>query len=83
MARQGIAICPTAEGIQERTIVDHQNGKIASLGLRETEADFQATVEWNQSQIAKFTGLFLSSPEVDRYEVITMYEARAKSAPAL
>jgi hypothetical protein len=53
-----------------RLLVDRENGKIASLGLWETEADFQATVSWNQEQIARFTGLFSSPPEVNGYEVL-------------
>ena len=47
-----------------RLLVDRKNGKIASLGLWEAEADFQATVEWNQEQVAKFAGLFITPPEV-------------------
>jgi heme-degrading monooxygenase HmoA len=53
-----------------RLLVDRKNGKIASLGLWETEADFQATVEWNQGQIAKFVSLFLTPPDVGGYEVV-------------
>ena len=51
-------------------LVDQKNSKIASLGLWETEADFQSTVEWNQGQVAKFAGLFSAPPEVGGYEVI-------------
>jgi len=53
-----------------RLLVDRKNGKVASLGLWETEADFQATVEWNQGQVAKFAGLFTTPPDVGGYEVI-------------
>jgi heme-degrading monooxygenase HmoA len=53
-----------------RLLADHENGKIVSLGLWESEADFQATVEWNQGQIARFAGLFTAPPEVSGYEVI-------------
>ena len=53
-----------------RLLVDQKNGKIASLGLWETEADFQATVEWNAGQIAKFASLFVAPPEVGGYEVV-------------
>jgi heme-degrading monooxygenase HmoA len=53
-----------------RLLVDRKNGKIASLGLWETEADFQATVTWNQRQVAKFAGLFTTPPDVGGYEVI-------------
>ena len=47
-----------------------RRGKVASLGLWETEADFQATAEWNQGQIAKFAGLFSMPPDVEGYEVV-------------
>ena len=53
-----------------RLLVDRKNGKIASLGLWETEADFQATVEWNQGQVAKFAGFFSTPPDVGGYEVV-------------
>ena len=53
-----------------RLLVDRQSGKIASMGLWETEADFQATVDWNQGQVAKFSSLFTTPPEVGGYEVV-------------
>jgi heme-degrading monooxygenase HmoA len=53
-----------------RLLVDRKNGKIASLGLWESEADFQATVSWNEKQVARFAGLFSSPPEVNGYEVL-------------
>jgi heme-degrading monooxygenase HmoA len=54
-----------------RLLVERNSGKIMSMGLWQTEADFQATVEWNQAQIAKFTGLFAATapPIVEHYEV--------------
>ena len=53
-----------------RLLVDRKNGKIASMGLWETEADFQATVKWNEGQVAKFAGMFSTPPDVGGYEVI-------------
>jgi len=53
-----------------RLLVDRKNGKVASLGLWEAEADFQATIEWNQGQVGKFAGLFTMPPEVGGYEVV-------------
>jgi heme-degrading monooxygenase HmoA len=53
-----------------RLLVDRKTGKIASLGLWETEADFQATVGWNQAQVAKFASLFATPPDVGGYEVV-------------
>lgn len=53
-----------------RLLVDRKAGKVASMGLWETEADFQATVAWNQGQVAKFAGLFSAPPEVGGYEVV-------------
>lgn len=53
-----------------RLLVDRKAGKIASMGLWETEADFQSTVDWNQGQVAKFAGLFSAPPEVGGYEVV-------------
>jgi heme-degrading monooxygenase HmoA len=53
-----------------RLLVERTTGKIASMGLWETEADFQNTVEWNQAQVAKFAGLFSVPPSVEGYEVV-------------
>ena len=53
-----------------RLLVDRKNGKVASLGLWETEAAFQATVTWNERQVAKFADFFSKPPEVGGYEVI-------------
>jgi heme-degrading monooxygenase HmoA len=53
-----------------RLLVDRQNGKIASMGLWETEADFKATEAWNQGQVAKFASFFTSPPEIGGYEVV-------------
>lgn len=53
-----------------RLLVERKTGKIASIGLWETEADVQGTVEWNQGQIAKFAGLFTTAPLVEHYEVV-------------
>jgi steroid delta-isomerase-like uncharacterized protein len=53
-----------------RLLVERKTGKVASMGLWETEADFQGTVEWNQAQLAKFAGLFTVPPSVEGYEVV-------------
>jgi heme-degrading monooxygenase HmoA len=50
-------------------LVDRERGKITTMGLWETEADFNATVDWNQQQIAKFANLFSAPPTVEGYEV--------------
>jgi heme-degrading monooxygenase HmoA len=52
-----------------RLLVERKTGKVASMGLWETEADVRGTVEWNQKQLAKFTGLFTAPPLVEHYEV--------------
>ena len=53
-----------------RFMVDRASGKVASLGLWAAEADFRATVTWNQGQVDKFAGLFAASPDLGGYEVI-------------
>jgi len=50
-------------------MVERKTGKVASMGLWETEADVQGTVEWNQGQLAKFAGFFTAPPLVELYEV--------------
>lgn len=53
-----------------RLLVDRQNGKIVTMGLWETEADFLATVEWNAGQVANFAQFFSAPPEVGGYELL-------------
>ncbi len=53
-----------------RLVVERKTGKIISISLWETEADFQATVLWNQGQVAKFSHLFTVSPVVEGYAVV-------------
>lgn len=53
-----------------RLLVDRQTSKVASLGLWETEGDYQATVEWNQEQVAKFGSLFAEPPETGGFDVV-------------
>jgi heme-degrading monooxygenase HmoA len=50
-------------------LVERSTGKVRTMGLWETEADLQASVGWNQEQIAKFTGFFTAPPNVEHYEV--------------
>lgn len=51
-----------------RLLVDRNHGKIASLGLWDTEADFQATVAWNAGQVARFAHFFSAPPDIGGYE---------------
>jgi hypothetical protein len=53
-----------------RLLVDRASGKIASMGLWETEGHFNATVAWNQAQVDRFAELFIAPPEVGGYEVV-------------
>ena len=46
-----------------RLLVQRKTGIVASMGLWETEADLQGTVEWNQEQIAKFASFFSTPPQ--------------------
>lgn len=50
-------------------LVDRSTGKSRVVGLWETEADLQASAEWNQEQVAKFASLFTAPPIVEQYEV--------------
>lgn len=56
--------------LSARLLMDRNTGKVASIGLWETEADFQATVEWNRRQVDKFASLVTIPPTVEGYEVI-------------
>jgi heme-degrading monooxygenase HmoA len=53
-----------------RLLVDRTNNKVVSMGLWETEADFQTSIAWNQGQIDKFADLIAARPEIGGYEVV-------------
>lgn len=61
MAGLCIAICPEKGFKSVRLLVERETGKLMTIGLWETEADFQATVEWNKGQIAQFAELFAAT----------------------
>jgi quinol monooxygenase YgiN len=61
--------------ISARMFVDRAAGKIRTLGLWQTEADFLASVQWNQAQIDKFAGLFAAPPTVEGYEFVAEVSA--------
>jgi heme-degrading monooxygenase HmoA len=67
------SVVPTAKRqkgfISARLLVDRANSRVLSMGLWETEADFQASVQWNEGQLAKFTEMVQSPPTVAGYEV--------------
>ena len=61
---------PKQEGFRgARLMVDRATGKFMSMGLWETEAHLQGTMEWNQANIARFSSLFTSEPAVASFEV--------------
>ena len=49
--------------------VERSSGKVRTIGLWETEADLQASVGWNQEQIARFAGFFSAPASIEHYEV--------------
>jgi heme-degrading monooxygenase HmoA len=53
-----------------RFLVDRSASKLVSIGLWESEADYQATVAWNAAQVAKFASYFAAPPEIGGYEVV-------------
>ncbi len=67
------AVAPTAQqqpGFKNaRLLVQRETGQVMSIGLWETEADFQTSVAWNAAQLAKFAALFATPPVVDHYEL--------------
>jgi heme-degrading monooxygenase HmoA len=72
--RWGDTVLPSVQQQQGfkgvRLLVDRKNGRIVSLGLWESEAAFQATVAWNEGQIARFADFFDTPPVVAGYEVV-------------
>jgi heme-degrading monooxygenase HmoA len=57
--------------VNVRLLVDRATGKIKTMGVWESEEFFQATVQWNQEQINRFTAYFSAPPLVEGYELVT------------
>lgn len=53
-----------------RLLVDRDSGAVLSMGIWETEADFQNSVVWNREQVAQFAELFTAAPQVAHYELV-------------
>jgi hypothetical protein len=67
------AVAPAAkrqpEFIRAYLLVQRQTGKLTSVGLWQSEAAVQQSANWNQEQIARFSGLFSKPPTVEQYDV--------------
>jgi hypothetical protein len=50
-------------------LVERSTCKVRTIGLWETDADLQASEQWNQKQIAKLSGFFTAPACVEHYEV--------------
>jgi heme-degrading monooxygenase HmoA len=78
------SVLPTARQqrgfISARLLVDRASSRVLSMGLWETEADFQASVRWNEGQLSKFGEMFSAPPNVGGYEVAG-YAEREIGAP--
>jgi quinol monooxygenase YgiN len=55
--------------ISARLFVDREGGEVLSMGLWQTRADFDATVEWNNGQLAKFVALLSGEPQVRGFDL--------------
>ncbi len=53
-----------------RLLADRETGRIASMGLWESRADYEATIGWNEEQIEKFAAFFSTPPAVAGYDVV-------------
>ncbi len=67
------AVAPTAvqqQGFKNaRLLVDRASGRVMSIGLWETEADFQRSIDWNAEQLTRFIALFAAPPSIEHYEL--------------
>lgn len=52
-----------------RVFVQRDTGRIVSMGLWDSEEDFENTVSWNDEQLAKFQALFTAQPVVELFEL--------------
>lgn len=55
--------------ISARLLVDRETGKVVSMGLWESKADFENSVQWNAGQLARFTDLFPTPLSVNGFEL--------------
>jgi len=56
--------------ISARLLVQRKSGRVVSIGLWDSEADLENTVEWNKEQITRFASFFTVKPTVEHYEVV-------------
>jgi hypothetical protein len=52
-----------------RLLVNRTSGRVTSIGVWATEADFKNSVEWNRRLVDQFAGFFSVPPVVEDYEL--------------
>lgn len=55
--------------IDARLFVDRESGKVVSMGLWKTKADFENSVQWNTGQLTQFTDLFPTPLTVSGFDL--------------
>ncbi len=55
--------------INARLLVNRESGQVVSMGLWESETDFQNSVQWNAGQLTRFTELFPTPLNVHGFEL--------------
>jgi predicted ester cyclase len=55
--------------INARLLVNRESGQVISMGLWESKADFENSVQWNAGQLTQFTNLFPTLLTVSGFEL--------------
>jgi quinol monooxygenase YgiN len=59
--------------VSARMLVDREANRVRSIGVWESEADFQASVPWTQGHLARFAGLFEAPPVTDHFDLVAEF----------
>lgn len=77
------SVAPTTVGltgfVNSRLFVNREMNKIRTLSLWTTEADYQVSAQWSQTQTNKFVTYFAEPPTVETYELETDVNATLRS----
>jgi heme-degrading monooxygenase HmoA len=55
--------------VSARMLADHAGNRVRSIGIWETEADYQATVAWTKEHLSKIADRFAGPPVIEGFDL--------------
>ena len=69
------SVAPATMGLEgfvnSRLYVNRELNTVRTISLWTSEADFQFSAQWSQTQTNKFTTFFAAPPTIETYELVT------------